>query len=55
MHKFAYFSKFDPNKEDVMTWSAPSIEEARRCFAAFKSVDLKTFDRLFEVVRYDRS
>lgn len=55
MQKFAYFSKFDPSKEFVMTWSAPSLDEARRCFAAFKSMNLKDFDRLFEVVRHDRS
>lgn len=55
MPSFAYYSKSDPSKEVVMKATANSAEAAYDYFSRCKSLDLKEFKKLFEVVRDDRS
>jgi hypothetical protein len=55
MKKYAYYSKFDPSKETLMTFNAPSLNEAVRVFATFKDLKQDQFNRLFTVVEDDRS
>lgn len=54
MKAFSYYSKQDPSKEPIMTWTSSSHDEAVRRFAKFKDLPVHDFTKIFEVVEYDR-
>lgn len=55
MKGYVYYSKNDPKKEPIFSWTASSKEQAIEGFARLKKLSVEEFKNLFEVTLYDQT